>query len=267
MSKRFKTRRCVQDLSRIVFLLSIGWLLFISGCASMPNRQANADLYLRLGVSHLEKGQFPLALNNLLKSEELNPHNATLHNALGLTYFYRDREDLAEKSFLRALEIDPKSTETRNNYARMLIGQKKYQRAHEQLQIAVNDLGYTFPQKSYFNLGYLYFESAKYEQALKAFEKALDFKNDDCMAANYYGRTYLELKRYASANSAFERAVQLCQPLMVDEPHYYSALALYRMGDVKLAAAKLKETYSLYPDGKFREKARAMLEIMHKVNQ
>lgn len=255
----------VRKTIGLVFVIMAG--LCFAGCATPGQNKDKADLYLRLGVSHLEKGQFPLALTNLLKSEELNSRNPILHNALGLTYFYRNREDLAEKSFLKSLELDPKATETRNNYARMLIGQKKYSAALTQLNLAVDDLKYPFPNKSYFNLGFLYFEIHKYEQAISAFEKSLSFKNDDCLTATYYGRSFLELKRYASANSAFENALPICQAQLVDDAHYYSAVALYRMGEARQAESRFRETYSLFPEGKYREKARAMLDILHKANQ
>lgn len=241
--------------------------LFFTSCTTVDRRNEKADLYMRIGISHMERGQFPQALKNLLKSEELNPKNPVVYNALGLAYLYRDREDLSEKNFLKSISLDSKATETRNNYAQLLIKQKKYPKALEQLKLAVADLTYNFPHKSYFNLGYLYFEMGRYDQALTAFEKAQDFEKEDCQIATYYGRTYLELKRYASANTALNRAVQLCQPKLVDEPHYYSALALYRMGETKQAEDRLKETYQLYPEGKFREKARAMLDILQKVHQ
>ncbi len=256
------------SLKAIFFPLLIGIMSFVLvSCSTNNKRREQADLYLRLGISHLEKGQLPQALKNLLKSEELNPRSPIVYNALGLAYFFRDREDLSEQNFLKSISLDAKATETRNNYARLLIKQKKYQKAHEQLKIAVADLTYAFPQKSYFNLGFLYFDTGKYEQALTAFEKAQDFAKDDCQIATFYGRAYLELKRYASANTALNKAVELCQPQLVDEPHYYSALTLYRMGEAQRAQDRFKEAYSLYPDGKFREKTRAMLDILQKVHQ
>ena len=241
--------------------------VLFSGCSTPGRSDEQAELYMRIGITHLEKAQYPQALKNLLKSAELNPKSPVVYNALGLTYYFRQREDLSEQSFLKSISLDPKATETRNNYARLLIIQKKYDKAYEQLKVAVEDLTYSTPQKSYFNLGYMYFEQAKYEQALVAFEKALSFAKEDCQIATYYGRAYFELKRYASANSAFNRAVELCQPILVDEPHYFSALTLYRMGETKQAATRLKETFTLYPDGVYREKARAMLDIVQKVHQ
>jgi type IV pilus assembly protein PilF len=267
MSFEFLAPYKIRVDMKVIRNLGFLGLFLLASCQTPGNRREQADLYLRLGISHIEKGQFPQALKNLLESERLNPRNPVLHNAMGLTYFYRDRSDLAEESFLKALEINPNETESRNNYARMLIHQKRFQKAHEQLKVATADLTYAFPNKSYFNLGFLYFESGKYEQAIVALEKSLDLKSDDCTTATYYGRTFFELKRYASATAALERAVELCQPLMIDEPHYYQALALYRMGDVKKAADKFKETYSLFPEGKFHKKARAMIEVLKKANQ
>jgi tetratricopeptide (TPR) repeat protein len=92
----------------------------------------------------------------------------------------------------------------------------------------------------------------------------LKAKSDDCWANSYYGRALFEEKKYSQAAEALDRAIGFCQKNLIDEPHYYSALAYYRVGDKSKSIARFEEIIRYYPDGKYREKAKGMLDLIRK---
>ncbi len=247
----------------IIALCAIPVVVSMMGCASTQNRE-KADLYLRMGSSLIEEGNYPSALSALLKAQELDPENPLVLNNLGQVYFLRERYDLAEKQFRKAITIQPKYTDARNNLSRVLIEEGKYSDAEKELNIVLSDLTYGAADRAYINLGLAKFNQKQFPQAEQAFAKALQSKNDDCVASNYYGRSIFEQKDYGRAVEALDRAIGFCQKNLFDEPHYFSALAYYRLGDKSKATARFEEIIRYYPDGKYREKAKGMLDLLRK---
>lgn len=239
--------------------------LVVLGCASLGEQEKKAaELYLQMGASQLETGNYPFALRDLLKAEQLDPSNAVIHNNLGLVYFFRERYDLSEKHLRRSLALDQKYTEARNNLSRVLIEVGKFPEAERELQIVLNDLTYPTPEKAYINLGLVKFNQKDYSAARAAFSKALGTTPDDCISNTYFGRTFFEEADYSRATEALDRAIGFCQKNLYDEPHYFSALAYYRLGEKSKSVVRFEELIKYYPTGKYREKAKGMLSLIRK---
>lgn len=219
---------------------------------------------MRMGISQIESGNYPGALKDLLKAEELDPQNAVIQNNLGLVYFFRKRHDLAEKHLRKAVAMDEKYTEARNNLSRVLIEQGKFSDAEKELKIVLNDLTYPNPEKAYINMGLVEFNQQDYSSARKFFSQVIDSTPDDCIANAYIGRSFFEEKDYARAAETLDRAIGFCQKNLYDEPHYYSALAYYRLGEKSRSVARFEEVIKYYPTGKYRDKAKGMLSLIRK---
>lgn len=250
----------------IIALCAFTALSNTTGCASWKQDKDKGELYLRMGSSLVEEGNYPNALAALLKAQEYDPENPLILNNLGQVYFLRERYELAEKKFRQAISLQSQYTDARNNLARVLIEEGKYQEAEKELHIVLNDLTYPAGDRAYINLGLAKFNQKQYPQAEDAFFKVLKIKSDDCVGSTYYGRSILEQKDYARAAEALDRAIGFCQKNLYDEPHYFSALAYYRLGDRAKSMARFEELIKYYPDGKYREKAKGMLELIRKGN-
>lgn len=240
-------------------------VLILSGCALFKAKDVEAgNLYLRLGTSHIENGNLPFALRELLQAESADNTNPLIQNNLGLVYFLRGRFDLSEKHFRNAVKILPSFTDAKNNLARTLIEKEQYPEAKKLLSEVLNDLTYASFDKAYINEGLLWFNQKNFDKSIISFKKTLEIQTDNCIANSYLGRSYFEKKDYSRATEALDRAVGFCQNQLFDEPHYYSAVAWYRLGSKDKAEARFVEIIKLYPDGKYRDKAKSMLEIMRK---
>lgn len=246
---------------RLILILA---LFSLVSCATGASKKEKAELHLQLGVSYFDQGNFPLALRELLAAEELDSSNPVVQNNLGLTYFMRERPDLAESHLRKAVDLKKDYSEARNNLARVLIEENKYEEAEKELNVVLADLTYPNFEKAYINLGLARFNRKQYDGARLAFQRAVDAKKDSCVGLTYLGKIDFEQGRYKRAVEILDRAVGFCQEQLYDEPHYYSALAWYRLGDKDRAVARFNEIVKLYPDGRYREKSKAMLELIRK---
>lgn len=237
----------------------------MTACASVSTEnEETAKLHLKIGTSHLNNDNYPQALNELLVAEELDPTNPVIQNNLGLTYFFRERYDLAETHIRKALRLDPKYSDARNNLSRILIERGRYTEAAREAEIVSQDLGYQSPEKPLVNLGMAQFKMEQYAAAKKTLQKALDFQRDNCLAQSYYGRTLFAMNDYSRASEALDRAAGFCQRLQFDEPQYYGALSYYQLGQKAKAEARLESLLKLYPNGRYTEKAKTMLETIRR---
>ncbi|MBL7544683.1 MAG: tetratricopeptide repeat protein [Bdellovibrionaceae bacterium] len=241
----------------VVFLV-----LTLMGCTSFRANQEKAILHAANGSALYQNENYSLALKEFLLAESNDPENSTVQNSLGLTYFMKERYQTAIKHFEKAIALDPKFTDARNNLARSYTEAGRYQDAEKMLKIVTNDLTYPAQERAYINLGLNFFNQKKYDLAKDNFLKAINVQPDNCFAHTYYGRSFFEMQNYDSSIYALDKAIEFCQKLMIDEPHYYSALSYYRLGQKQKSITRFEEVIKLYPHGKFADRSKGMLNII-----
>lgn len=219
---------------------------------------------MAIGQKHFENGQYAHALSELLEAERLNPSDHHIQNNLGLIYLVRERPQTAERHFRKALSIKKDFSEGRNNLARALIELKKYDQAEAELKTVLNDLTYPTPDRAYFSMGLLHYNQGSWANARSYFEKATVANRESCPAHTFLGRSSFEMKEYDTALRQLERAIAFCQRVYDDEAHYYSALTFFRMGNRARAVQRFEELPQIYPTGRYRDRSRAMLDLIEK---
>jgi Tfp pilus assembly protein PilF len=234
------------------------------GCKSVSENEQLADIHMRVGFGHLQNGNYPQALRELLIAEKLDENNPYIQNNLALAYFKRGRPDLAETHARKALTLNPKFSEARNTLMQVLTELQQFAEAEKQGQMVIDDLTYEHPEVAQMNMGILKFRMGKYSQAEGYFRKSLDYQKENCIVQTYYGRCFYELKQYSKATEVLDQAVGYCQRLQYDEPHYYSALSYFQKGSSDKAESMLKELIHLYPDGRYVSRAKEALEVIQK---
>lgn len=248
-------------------LKTIPYLIFLLlfSCVSVSQKDIErSQLRMQLGVSQIEKQNFPLALKELLAAEELNPKDPTIQTNLGLVYYFLERFNESIAHYQRALELEPKLTDTKNSLARVYIEIQKYDLARKTLAEVLSDLTYPYAFKAYANLGLVEFNTQNYNAAIKNFKLVLQKNREDCLVQTYLGRSYLELKQIISAQQQLEKAAELCRQTQQDDGLYYLAISLYRAGEKKQSILKFKELRSFYPNGRYHEQAKKMIDLVDK---
>lgn len=251
-----------------MFLLRLCIVIFLfSSCASLfksDRSEERALLRQQLGVSYMQQGNYPLALKELLEAEELDSKNPQIQNNLGMLYFVREKFELSAQHFARAYELDKKFTDAKNNLARVYIELKQFAIAQRLLDEVLADLTYQYPIKADMNYGLLEFNRGRFKEAKKHFRKVLIQDREDCFAQVFLGRSFLELKENTQAVDQLEKATTFCKAMGIDDAHYFSAIALYRTGDKEQSLVRFKELLDLFPQAKYREQSKKMIDIIEK---
>lgn len=101
------------------------------------------------------------------------------------------------------------------------------------------------PVVLYFKLGVYYFYQGKFENAIKAFGKAVELNPDFAEAHHNIGVSYYELDNIDSAIVEFKKAVEVNNNYV--KGHYSLALAYYEKKDYDNAIDSLKKVVELNP--------------------
>jgi type IV pilus assembly protein PilF len=248
-----------------ILIFNLILLTMFLACTTTPQVETErANLKMQLGVSHLENNNLPLALKELLAAESLDPKNPFIQSHLGLVYFLRQKLDLSLMHYSRSVELSPSFTEAKNNLARVYIELKQFSRAEALLNQVIEDLTYTNQASAYMNYGLMRFHQKRFADAKTLFRKVLQSDREYCFAQVYLGRSYLELGENQEAIFQLERAAPLCLPQKVDEAHYFSAIAHYRLGLKEKSLTRFQEVVKLFPGGVNFESAQKMILIIQK---
>ncbi len=215
---------------------------------------------MKMGVGHLERENYPQALRELLLAEELDPEDALIQLNLGLTYIYRERFDLAEKHTRKALQLNPQLTDATVNLARILIERGRYDEASLFADRAGQDLTYASPEKPLMYKGIALFKMNQFPEARKVLSRSIEYQRDNCLSQNFFGRSLFEQNQHEKAADALDRAAAVCQRLQFDEPQYYAGLSYFQLGQNRKAENRLETLLKFYPNGRYSEKAKQMLE-------
>ncbi len=252
-------------MSRGLTLLIISSAFFaLCACETAPKNKEAAQLHLQIGTAQLSGGNYPLAMKELQEANELDPENEMIENNLGLAYFVREKYELAEKHLSIALKIKPTYTDALNNLARIHIELGRYDIAIKELERVLNDLTYQSAEKAWVNLGLAYFKKGDYQVAKNKFTEAIKLNRTHCLAHTLFGRSELELEEFSRASMELDRAIIFCKQSRFDEPHYYSGISYFRLGNREKGIARMEEVLKYYPNGKYAARAKNMITEMNK---
>jgi type IV pilus assembly protein PilF len=243
-------------------LLLIIPLVCLVCCTTSGRKRELAYGHFKIGVTMLNQQKLEPALEQLQKAHELDPKDPMILNHLGLAYFFLKEYNLAILNLNKAVSLKPDFTEAHNNLGRAYIEVKNFNQARKHLSTAAQDLTYISKDKVWLNLGLSYFHENQYEKSLNYFVKSISYNRDNCLAYNYYGRSLLETEDYKKAVTALDQAIYHCRKRGLDEPHYYGAISLYRLGYKSKALARLKEGRKLFPEGENKTRIDDMIKIL-----
>jgi Flp pilus assembly protein TadD len=162
----------------------------------------NAEAYNMLAVCYDEKGQYKNAQNEYKKALKVDPDNARFLNNLGYSYYLGSDFGNAVKWFSKGLRLTPDDKRLHNNLG-LAYGRKgDFIQARYHFTQAVGEFGANL------NLGYVYSQHGKYDEAIKSYEAALQTQPNSLPAlsnlAQLYERTG-RLREAASLNEQYKK--------------------------------------------------------------
>lgn len=143
-----------------------------------------AEAYNLLGVCYDEKGQYIQAQDEYKKALKIESNNARFLNNIGYSYYLSSDFGNSVKYYKRGLKITPNDRRMHNNIG-LAYGRKgDYDNAREHFIIAVGEVG------ALLNLGFIYSQDGRYDDAIKSYEAALKIKPDSLGAMNNLAQLY-----------------------------------------------------------------------------
>jgi type IV pilus assembly protein PilF len=233
------------------------FVLSLSACQTSTKNKEDAEL-------HLTGGNYPNALKELSLAHDLDPNNEVIENNLGLAFFVREKYSLAEQHLQKALKLKPNYTDALNNLARVHIEMQQYNRAIHELETVLSDLTYSSAEKAWVNLGLAHFQKGEFQIAKNRLAEAIKINRSHCLAHTLYGRSELELEEFNKAAADLDKAVIFCKQSHFDEPHYFSGISYFRLGNKEKGMARMEEVIKFYPNGKYAPRAKNMIDEMNK---
>ena len=199
--------RCTRWL--LLSLVSLLSLALTSACVTDDARKAS-EARRELGVTYMTEGNTEAALRELVQAKKLNPRDAKIRHALGMAFFAKEVPKKAEEELKAAIRLDPGLSEARLNLSSLYLDQQRFEEAIVQLKLVTEDYLYRQPARAWNNLGWAYYKTGKRQEALRAYQKALQIAPQFCQALHNASLLQTENQGLDSALNFAQRAVQNC---------------------------------------------------------
>jgi len=203
------------------------------------------------GVMLFKKQEYSLAAGYLEKAAMLEPSNGAYWNTYGLVLSQMGELDAAIDAFNKALSVQSGMTDIHNNLGMVYTEQQRYEDALVEYGLVLQDKTYPTPEFAYFNIGLLKLKQGKTDEAMMAFEQVVTLKPDFYRAYGELAVIYYQQGMYGDAYNAVKKA----QKQLPSDPGLLllEAKSQARLGKTKDAERVLTKLGLMYPSKEIRE--------------
>ena len=115
----------------LMSLINIGCATTGQGGSDYLNRSgaSPADVYIKLGVGYMARGNDAAALENLKKAIKVDGYSSRAQGVIAVLYEKLKEPELAERHFKRALSLESGNASAHNNYGRFLCKRGQHNKA------------------------------------------------------------------------------------------------------------------------------------------
>ena len=196
----------------------------------------NDDAYRGLAEAYSHVGDLAQAEKTYRRAISLRPHYWAGYNWLGGFYFSQSRFADAAAMFNQVVTLVPDNIRGYYNLGAALNGQGRYREAIPTIEHSI-DIRPT--ATAYTNLGNAYFYLRQYQEAIGAYEQAVQMKKGDYVKWWNLGDGYFWGGKRAQAMDAYRQAISLASEALHINPK-----DPYALGDMAICYAMLGEKNS-----------------------
>lgn len=154
-----------------------------------------SEAYNMLGVCYDEKGHYESAQAEYKKALKIEPNNARFLNNIGYSYYLSGDFGDSVKHYKRGLKVTPNDRRMHNNIG-LAYGRKgDYDKARQHFIVAVGEIG------AQLNLGYIYSQEGKFNDAIKCYDEALKLNPNSLPAMSNLAQLYERTGRLREAGA------------------------------------------------------------------
>lgn len=147
--------------------------LLLAGCLT-PQAMRESDSAKSLGYAYLGEGNVPGAIGQFREATEHNRWDREAWHGLGLAYFASERTEDAETALKKALELsDGDFPQGQLNLGSLYLEVGRFEEAIELLEAASEHPEYRQPHKALHNLAWAQFNLGRYADARKSLSQVL----------------------------------------------------------------------------------------------
>ena len=133
-----------------------------------------ADVYTRLGIEYMDRGQLDLALENFRHALDLDSRSSEAHHAIAILYRQLEQQHLAAGHLEKAVALRPTNASAQTDHASFLCSKGEYAKAKKHFDIAINTPLYKRPWVAMANAGICAQKAGKIDEAESYLRKALE---------------------------------------------------------------------------------------------
>ena len=207
--------------------------------SAVESSPALPEAHLALGVVALGQGRSADAAEELAKAQELAPGNDDVSRRIAAAYDALGREDDAEAMYKRAAALRPSYWRHVNDLGAFYLHRGRIEEAKAQFREAIRlspdrHTGYANlagahllageieqaepllqatirirpSDSAHNNLGFVYYSTGRYEDAVEQYEKAIELAPEDAMYRGNLGDAYRQLGRREDADRHYASAIE-----------------------------------------------------------
>ncbi|MGA2850567.1 MAG: tetratricopeptide repeat protein [Terracidiphilus sp.] len=206
-----------------------------------------------LARSYEESGRIDDAEKTFQQAADLRPDDWYGYNALGAFYHRQGKYPQAIAAYRKALQITPDNAEIYSNLGATYIDQGGKESLANAMQALEKSIALNPTYPAYGNLGNLYLQQKRYQEAAAVTEKALQIDGHDYDVWNNLAIAYRGSGQPEKAATADHKAEQLAEHAVALNPRdaeAQSSLAGYYAGDkmTEKALERIRTALALAPD-------------------
>lgn len=236
-------------------------LLALAACgADEETRKKESIASQQLAYAFLRESQPSKALVELAKAEASHPNDPEIKNLLGLAYWAKREQAMAEAKFKEALVIDQNFSDAWNNLGALYLDTNRYDEAVLAFEKALKNVYYSTSERALANQGWALYKLGRLDEAKKKLTEATQVAPTFALAYKNLGLVLADMGDHAGAVANFDKVLRLYS--LDQETHFARGASLLKLGDRAGAAKSFEEAYKLGPTTELGKSAKTYIDIM-----
>ena len=191
-------------------VLVIVLMLGSVGCISHQQIR-EAEGHTTMAIADLNKGDTASAITKSKAAVKANRWDAKAWHTMGLAYFAAELPREAEAAFLKALRLQPEFSQASLNLGSLYLEEARWDEAIIQIEKAATNPEYKQPDRALHNLGWAWFNKGEYSKARGYYRRVLRQFHRFCPALLNLGMVDEAEGKVEDALKRYQQAVE-CDP-------------------------------------------------------